>query len=94
MADQCTVSDLTDAFGSFDRARLMRMSETDRASQLDARQLLDDYVNALWADIERAGERPAVGDKYHAIAAMRELIATLRTIAFDAVYNTPDESVR
>jgi hypothetical protein len=90
VAGQYTVSDLADAFGAFDRARLVRMSETNRASQLDARQLLYDYVNALWADIERAGERPAVGDKYQAIAAMRELVATLRTIAFEAVYNTPE----
>jgi hypothetical protein len=89
VADRDIASDLADAFGSFDRARLIRMSETDRASQLDARQLLYDYVNALWADIERAGERPAVGNKYQAIAVMRELITRLRKTAFEAVYNTP-----
>jgi hypothetical protein len=87
--DQDTASDLADAFGSFDRARLIRMIETDRASQLDARQLLYDYINALWADIERAGERPAVGEKYQAIAAMLELITALQTTAFEVVYNTP-----
>ena len=90
MADQDTRSDLTDSFGSFDRARLIRMNETERASQLDARQLLYDYVNALWADIERSGERPAVGDKYQAIAVMRELVTALRTTAFEAVYDTPE----
>jgi hypothetical protein len=90
VAIEDTASDLVDAFGSFDRARLIRMSETDRARQLDARQLLYDYVNALWADVERAGERPAVGEKYQAFAAMRELITGLRTTAFEAVYNTPE----
>ena len=90
MAIGHTVSDLVDAFGSFDRARLIRMSETDRARQLDARQLLYDYVNALWADVERAGERPAVGEKYQAIAVMRELIMGLRTTAFETVYDTPE----
>jgi hypothetical protein len=89
MADRDTASDLADAFGSFDRARLSRMSESEQASQLDARQLLYDYVNALWADVERAGERPTIGEKYQAIAAMRELITRLRITAFEAVYNTP-----
>ena len=69
-----------------DRARLARMSEAGRASQLDARQLLHDYVEGLWADIEQV-ERPAVGEKYQAIAAMRELTRALRAIAFEAVYN-------
>lgn len=90
MGNQDTASDLADAFGPFDRARLIRMNETDRVGQLDARQLLYEYLNALWADIERAGERPDVGEKYQAIAAMRELIAALRTTAFEAVYNTPE----
>jgi hypothetical protein len=87
---QHTAYDLAGAFDPFDRARLARMSEADRASQLDARQLLHDYVDGLWADIQRAGERPAVGDKYKAIAAMRELTEVLRTTAFDAVYDAPE----
>jgi hypothetical protein len=87
---QHTAHDLADAFGPFDRARLVRMSEAGRASQLDARQLLHDYVEGLWADITRAGERPDVGDKYQAIAAMRELTGLLRTVAFEAVYDAPE----
>jgi hypothetical protein len=86
---QRTVHDLADAFGRFDRARLVRMSEAGRAGQLEARQLLYDYVDGLWADVKRAGESPAVGDKYQAIAAMRELTGMLRTIAFEAVYDAP-----
>jgi hypothetical protein len=82
--------DLAEAFGPFDRARLVRMNEAGRASQLDARQLLHDYVDGLWADIEQAGERPAMGEKYQAIAAMRELTVALRTVAFEAMYNAPE----
>ncbi|MDQ4104948.1 MAG: hypothetical protein M3186_14990 [Actinomycetota bacterium] len=90
MEHQLTVHELADAFGPFDRARLARMSDADRVSQLDARQRLYDYVDGLWADIKRAGERPAVGEKYQAIAAMRELTGVLRAIAFEAVYNAPE----
>ncbi len=90
MEHQRTAHGLADAFGPFDRARLVRMSEAGRADQLQARQLLYDYVDGLWADIKRAGERPAVGDKYQAIAAMRELTGMLRTIAFEAVYDAPE----
>lgn len=90
MEHQNTAHALADAFGSFDRARLGRMSEADRASQLGARQLLHDYVDGLWADITRAGERPALGDKYAAVAAMRELTGALRAIAFESMYNAPE----
>ena len=90
MEHQHAAHDLIEAFGSFDRARLDRMSEAGRASQLDVRQLLHDYVEGLWADIEQAGERPALGEKYQAIAAMRELTRALRAIAFEAVYNAPE----
>jgi len=74
----------------FDQARHVLLSEVGRVSQQDARQLLYDYMDGLWADITRAGERPAVGGKYQAIAAMRELTGVLRTIAFEAVYDAPE----
>jgi hypothetical protein len=31
-----------------------------------------------------------VGEKYQAIAAMRELTRALRAVAFEAVYNAPE----
>jgi hypothetical protein len=80
-----------EAFASFDRARLMAADDITRASQLAARQLLYDYTDSLWHDIERAGERPAVGEKYHAVAVVRELTSALRTTAFEAVFNPPTE---
>jgi hypothetical protein len=87
---QHAAHDLVEAFGPFDRGRLARISEAGRVRQLDARQLLHDYVDGLWADIEQAGERPAVGEKYQAIAAIRELTGALRANAFEAVYNAPE----
>jgi hypothetical protein len=78
--------DLVESFASLDRARLTRMSEATRAEQLEARQLLMEYVDALWEDVQRAGERPDVGEKYQALAVIRELSRSMTTIAFEAVY--------
>jgi hypothetical protein len=79
--------ELIASFASLDRARLTRMGEGERADQLAARQALLEYVEALWQDVRRAGERPDVGEKYDALAAVRELARSLTTIAFDAVYD-------
>lgn len=81
------LQEFAEAFASFDRARLTRMTESSRTEQLDARQLLLDYVDGLWQDVQRAGERPDVGEKYEAIAVVLELTRTLREVAFDAVYD-------
>lgn len=78
--------DLIESFASLDRARLTRMTEGMKADQLAARQLLMEYVEALWADVERAGERPDVGEKYLALWVIRELSRSMTTIAFEAVY--------
>jgi hypothetical protein len=77
------------AFASLDRARLTRTGEPGRQAQLDARQALLDYVEALWQDVQRAGEHPDVGDKYEALAIVRELARSLTATAFDAVYDRP-----
>jgi hypothetical protein len=81
--------DLVTAFASLDRARLTRMSEADRAQQLEARQALLNYAEALWQDVQRAGERPDVGEKYQALATVREMARSLTAVAFDAVYDRP-----
>ncbi len=47
-----------------------------------------DYVEALWADVRRAGERPDVGEKYLALEVIRELSRSMTTIAFEAVYGS------
>jgi hypothetical protein len=83
--------ELAEEFGPFDRARLAHSDAASRAEQLAARQLLYDYVNELWRDVERAGERPSVGEKYSAVASLRELLAALRGAAFEAVYGPPRE---
>ncbi|WP_214369268.1 hypothetical protein [Pseudonocardia sp. H11422] len=91
MTDDHPAPDLDEAFAAFDRARLAASDESVRTAQLAARQLLYDYVDNLWRDIERSGERPATGEKYRAVAVMRELTRALRTVAFEAVYDAQAE---
>jgi hypothetical protein len=79
--------ELVTSFASLDRARLTRMSEAQREGQLAARQALLEYVEALWQDVQRSGERPDIGEKYQALAIMRELTRSLTAVAFDAVYD-------
>lgn len=76
-----------EAFAAIDRARLTRMDAPDRTGQLAARQALLDYVEALWHDVHRSGERPDIGEKYQALAAVRELARSMTAVAFDAVYD-------
>jgi hypothetical protein len=79
--------DVVESFAALDRARLTRMDEGARAEQLRARQVLLDYLEALWQDVRRSGEKPDVGDKYQALAIVRELTRSLTAVAFDAVYD-------
>jgi hypothetical protein len=80
--------ELVDSFASLDRARLTRMTESERERQLISRQVLLEYVEALWQDVQRSGERPDIGQKYAALVTMRELARSLSEVAFDAVYDT------
>jgi hypothetical protein len=80
--------ELVDSFASLDRARLTRMSEPARESQLTARQIPLEYVEALWEDVQRSGERPDIGEKYEALATVRELARSMSEVAFDAVYDS------
>ena len=79
--------DAIESFASLDRARLTRMDEPARAEQLAARQAVLDYLEALWQDVRRAGEKPDVGDKYNALAIFREMTRSMTAVAFDAVYD-------
>ncbi|HEX4248484.1 MAG TPA: hypothetical protein VH008_11540 [Pseudonocardia sp.] len=84
--------ELAEAFAPFDRNRLENTDPAARAGQLAARQLFYDYIDELWKDVERAGERPAVGEKYQAITNLRDLAQALRSTAFEAVYGNPGEA--
>lgn len=79
--------DLVDSFAALDRARLARMSDPVRARALDARHAPLEYVEALWQDVHRAGEHPDIGQKYLALAVVRELTQSLTAVAFAAVYD-------
>jgi hypothetical protein len=37
--------------------------------------------------VQRAGERPDIGEKYQALAIVRGLTRSMTTVAFDAVYD-------
>ena len=39
--------------------------------QLDAREAVRHYVEALWQDVLRSGESPEIGEKYQALAIVR-----------------------
>jgi hypothetical protein len=82
-----TGEEFVETFASLDRARLTRMDETDRERQLIARQVLLEYVETLWEDVQRSGERPDIGDKYQALTTVRALTRSLSSVAFDAVYD-------
>ena len=80
--------ELVDSFASLDRARLTRMNEPAREGQLTARQILLEYVEALWEDVQRSGERPDIGEKYDSLAIVLKLARSLSSVAFDAVYDS------
>ncbi|OLT05543.1 hypothetical protein BJF90_00170 [Pseudonocardia sp. CNS-004] len=82
-----TGEELVEVFASLDRARLSRTSESERERQLVARQALLEYVETLWEDVQRSGERPDVGEKYESLATVRALTRSLSSVAFDAVYD-------
>jgi hypothetical protein len=75
--------EFVDVFASLDRARLSRMDTTAQSDQLAAREALRHYVEALWQDVQRSGEQPDIGEKYRALATVRELARSLTVVAFD-----------
>jgi hypothetical protein len=79
--------EFVDAFASLDRARLSRMDRLTQSHQLDAREVVRHYVESLWEDVERAGERPELGEKYRALAVVRELARSLTVVAFAVTHD-------
>jgi len=54
---------------------------------VDARETFRSYVESLWQDVQRSGEHPEVGDKYQALALVRELARSLTVVAFDETHD-------
>jgi hypothetical protein len=79
--------DFIATFASLDRARLSRMERSAWSSQLDAREAVRHYVEALWQDVQRAGEQPEIGEKYEALAIVRDLVRSLTVVAFDVAHD-------
>jgi hypothetical protein len=84
--------EIVEAFVPFDRARLAHSSEPLRAAQLAARQLIYEYIDQLWRDIDRSGESPSGGEKYQAVRYMLDLAKVLRGTAFESLYGSEGES--
>jgi hypothetical protein len=82
--------DFIDAFASLDRARLSRMDRAAWSEQLDAREAVRHYVEALWQDVLRSGESPEIGEKYQALATVRDLVRSLTIVAFDLAHDGED----
>ena len=82
--------EFVDVFASLDRARLSRMEPDAQSEQLAAREVLRHYLEALWQDVQRSGEHPDVGDKYRALATVRELARSLTVVAFDVNHDSHD----
>lgn len=80
--------DFIATFAAIDRARLSRMDDVAGAAQLEAREAVRHYVEALWLDVERAGESPEVGEKYQALAIVRDLVRSLTIVAFDVAHDS------
>ncbi len=80
-------ADFIATFASIDRARLSRMDQAAWSAQLDAREAVRHYVEALWQDVQRAGENPEIGEKYRALAIVRELVRSLTVVAFDVSHD-------
>ena len=79
--------DFIDTFASIDRARLSRMDHDAWSAQLDAREVVRHYVESLWQDVERSGENPQIGEKYQALAIVRDLVRSLTIVAFDVTHD-------
>ena len=75
-------------FAAIDRARLSRMDEATGSTQLEAREVVRHYVETLWQDVERAGESPEIGEKYQALAIVRDLVRSLTIVAFDVTHDS------
>jgi hypothetical protein len=75
-------------FAAIDRARLSRMDEAAGSAQLQAREAVRHYVEALWHDVERSGESPETGAKYEALAIVRDLVRSLTIVAFDVTHDS------
>jgi hypothetical protein len=80
--------DFIATFAAIDRARLSRMDDVAGSAQLEAREVVRHYVEALWQDVERAGESPEVGEKYQALAIVRDLVRSLTIVAFDVTHDS------
>lgn len=83
--------ELIDAFAEHDATGLAALDEAGRAAQLQARQALYDYVDAIWEGAKARDLDPAVRPEWNAVAGLRDLATALVEQASQAQVEAGDE---
>jgi hypothetical protein len=69
--------ELIDAFHDLDTAHLAGLSPAARATQVQARRQVHEYVDAMWESAKRRGLNPATSPDWSGVAGMRDLSMAL-----------------
>ncbi|WP_441248015.1 hypothetical protein [Kitasatospora sp. McL0602] len=77
---------IADAVERLDRATLARLGADATNAQLLARETLHDYLEQIWDTLKLQGQRPAVRPEYQPLAALLDVLASLRESAHHAVH--------
>jgi hypothetical protein len=96
---QAKAIDVADGFRDHDMAALSRLSPAGRAEQVQLRERLYRYVDAMWDQIKASHRRhggagpPRADDPaYSAVAGMRDLLGELHTSALAAAQSAGEET--
>ncbi|SRR6266508_2518012 len=81
-------------FHEHDVAALAELTTEQRIEQLAARQLLYNYVGAIWDRAKARGLSPADLPEYNAVAAMRDLMNDLVDDTVQAKLDAGEELAR
>ncbi|AUG75094.1 hypothetical protein CFP65_0110 [Kitasatospora sp. MMS16-BH015] len=80
---------IADAVERLDRPALARLGAEATRAQLLARETLHDYLELLWETLKLQGQRPAVRPEYQPLAALLDVLGSLRDSAHQAVHGPP-----
>ena len=71
-----------------DRDALARLGPDAAEAQLAARATLHDHLEQIWDTLKLQGHRPAVRPEYQPLAALLDVLMSLRDTAHHAVHDT------
>ncbi|MER5642118.1 hypothetical protein ABT095_34915 [Kitasatospora sp. NPDC002227] len=77
---------IADAVERLDRPALTRLGAEAARAQLAARELLHDHLEQLWEALKQQGVRPAVRPEYQPLAALIDVLGSLRDSAHHVVH--------